>query len=108
MDSTVKIYQEHGGVLYSEFGRAKVTYFAQQILVEDNWVVISPASLKFAVSDEERELFLKFRKEKSAKNCYAQCLSNVNELILVSSDGSEKLSLLKKLKSEINRLMKEI
>ncbi|ABC30515.1 hypothetical protein HCH_03783 [Hahella chejuensis KCTC 2396] len=102
------IFQEHGGALYTEVGRARITFFAHQIDIKENNLVMMPTSVQISLTEEEREVFKNFKKPITPSHVYSKARSIVYEICSLNVDGEEKKKLLESLKKEINSLIKKI
>lgn len=108
MSDKIEIFQEHGGVLQSSFGRATVTYFGHQIEPKGGEVTISPAKVTISVSEYEKEIFEQFRKPLTPGLLLGKAKSAIYELKDLDCNPMEKKELLKTLKSELNEIIKSI
>lgn len=108
MKDKVEIFQEHGGVLRSQFGRAEAIYFGPQISVGDNEVRISPSMLKIRITPDEKALFSSFSKPVTGRLLFGRAKSTISDLAFLDCDCNEKRALLRSLKSEINQLLDKI
>lgn len=108
MSDDIEIFEEHGGVLYSRLGKAEVTYFGHQISVQSDEIKITPNAIKFSPSPSEKSLFLDYSKPLTGNLLFNKSRSAINELAFFDCPEKEKAELLKKLRSEINELLKKI
>lgn len=108
MKENIEIYEEHGGVLYSRFGKAEITFFAHQISVGDDEITITPNILKFKATSEEKAIFSEYAKPVTAKLLFNKSKSMVHELAFSEGTAADKAELLKKLRSEINQVLKKM
>ncbi|WP_188150899.1 hypothetical protein [Teredinibacter waterburyi] len=108
MSKDIEIFQEHGGVLQSTFGKATITFFAQQIELKEDEVKIYPSNVSVTVSKEEKELFEQYYKPVTSRQAYGKAKSAIHELADLNCHPAEKKELLKTLKSDLNQLIKSL
>jgi len=108
MSEETKIFEEHGGVLQSIFGKATITYFGHQIRLCEHEVKIFPSNVSIVVSPEEKQLFKEYSKPATPKQLYGKVKSAMHELAELRCDPEEKREILKRLKAELNAVAKGI
>ncbi len=113
MKNELGVFEEHGGVLFLEQGRAKITFFGHQIatqkLSDANEVTITPSNVKITVSDNELELVNSLKKEITSTILYSKAKSCLTELAYIDDEPNDiKKDLLTNLRKELNNLIKEL
>lgn len=106
--NTLEIYEEHGGVLYIRTGKATITCFPHQIKTSDEKVLIQPSSVELDANDQEYKKLKERQKPATLKSMYGKCFSAILELSNENHDKKELEKLLKNLRSEISKKIKEI
>ena len=107
-EKKIDVYEEHGGVLQSDLGRARVTYFRYQIQVEDERVCIFPTKLEIKVTPEEKQIFEGMKEPMSESILFGKSKSAISELAYFESDSELKKKFLKELKAEITNQLKRL
>ncbi|WLQ11366.1 hypothetical protein O5O45_16595 [Hahella aquimaris] len=102
------IFQEHGGALYTEVGRARITFFGHQIDIKKNNLVMMPTSVQISLTEEEVKLFKNYKNPITPSHVYSRARSMVYEMYSLNGGSEEKKRLLESLKKEINLLIKKI
>ena len=107
--SQIKVFEEHGGILELDTGKALITCWPQQIETsETSKTVIRPISVTLLLDAEEQQQIQKFSAPKDSRYFRDKARSSITDVAYSHLSKVEKAALLKELKKEISSLEKNL